>query len=84
MFEMYWTCPTQASNDISEEKFFCVGDGPPRERGRPKRTWMEVVTIDLKKSNLSEDLALDGSERRNRIHVACRNIVGTRLYWACM
>ena len=24
-------------------------DGPPRERGRPRRTWMEVVNIDLKK-----------------------------------
>ena len=32
-------------------------DGPPRERGRPKRTWMEVVKIDLKKCDLYKDLA---------------------------
>ena len=27
--------------------------GPPRGNGRPKRMWMEVVKIDLKKYNLS-------------------------------
>ena len=32
-------------------------DGPPRGRRRPKKTWMEVVKIYLKKSNLSKDLA---------------------------
>ena len=32
-------------------------DGLPRGRGKPKRTWMEVVKIDLKKCNLSENLA---------------------------
>ena len=31
-------------------------DGPPRGRGRPKRSWMEKVKIDLKKYNISEDL----------------------------
>ena len=54
-------------------------DGPPRERGRPKRTWMEVVKIDMKKCNLSEDLAQDRSKWRNIIRVADPNIVGTRL-----
>ena len=52
--------------------------GPPRERGSPKRTWMEVIIIDLKKCNLSKDLALDISKWRKRIHVAGPNIVGTR------
>ena len=37
-------------------------DGPPRGRGRPKRTWMEVVKIDMKKCGLYEDLAQDRSE----------------------
>ena len=37
-------------------------DGPPRGRGRPKRTWMEVVKIDMKKYNLSEDFAQDRSK----------------------
>ena len=39
--------------------------GPSRTRGRPKRTWMEVVRIDLRKCNLSEDLAQDRLEWQN-------------------
>ena len=31
-------------------------DSPPRERGRPKTTWMEVLIIDLKNCSLSKDL----------------------------
>ena len=54
-------------------------DGPSRGRGRVNRMWMRVVKIDLKKCNLSEDLAQDRSEWRNRIHIANPNIVGTRL-----
>ena len=34
-------------------------DGPARVRGRPKKTWMEVVKLDLKMCNLSHDLAHD-------------------------
>ena len=37
-------------------------DGPPRGRGRPKMTWMEVVKMDMNKCNLSENLAQDRSE----------------------
>ena len=37
-------------------------EGPLRRRVWPKRTWMEIVTIDLKKCNLSEDLAQDRLE----------------------
>ena len=44
-------------------------DGPPKERGRPKRMWMEVLKMDIKKCNLSGDLAQDKSEWRNRIRV---------------
>ena len=40
---------------------------------------MEVVTINSKKCNLSEDLAHDRLEWRNIIHVADPNTVGTRL-----
>ena len=40
---------------------------------------MEVVEIGTKKCNLFEDLVQDRSEWRNRIRVADRNIVGTRL-----
>lgn len=29
------------------------------------KTWMEVVNIDLKTCNVFEDLAYDGSERKN-------------------
>ena len=45
-------------------------DGPSRRRCRPKRMWMEVVKIDLKKCNLSEDLAQDKSQWKNKIHIA--------------
>ena len=57
-------------------------DGPVRGRSRPKRTWMEIVKIDMK-YGLSEDLAWDRSEWRNRIHVADPNLVGTRLCCCC-
>ena len=52
-------------------------DGPQRGRGRPRRTWMEVVKIDPKKCNLFEDLAQDRLELRNKIHVFDPNLVGT-------
>ena len=54
-------------------------DVPLRKRDRPKRTWMEVVMIDLKKCNLYEDLAQDRMERRDKTHVADPNMVCTRL-----
>ena len=57
------------------------GCSPPRGRGRLKKTWMEVVKIDLKTWNLFENFAQDRSEQRNRIHVADPNIVGARLWW---
>ena len=41
---------------------------------------MEVVKIDMKKYNLSEDLGQDRSEWRNRICAADPNIVGTMLW----
>lgn len=37
-------------------------DGSLRKMGRMKRTWMEVVRIDLKMCNLPEDLAHDRLE----------------------
>ena len=40
-----------------------------RERGRWKRTWIEVVWIEFK------DLALDRPEWQNKIHIAYPNIV---------
>ena len=46
----------------------CINKDKIREtrlRGRPKRTWMEIVKIDLKTCNLSEDLAQDISEILN-------------------
>ena len=56
-------------------------DDPPRGRGRPKRMCMKLVKIDLKKCNLSKDLAQDRLEWRNRIRVADPIIVETRLWW---
>ena len=62
------------------KRFAMQVNGPPRERrGRPKRTYIEVVTINLKKHNLFEDLAQERSEWRSIIRIADPNIVGTRL-----
>ena len=57
---MVWSCPTQAGNGAGKESLVMLVDGPPRGRGRPNRTLMEVVKMDLKKCNLFEDLAQDG------------------------
>jgi hypothetical protein len=64
--------PVRKSLDIQVE-------GPSRGRGRPKKTWMEVINSDLKKLHLSKDLAQNRTEWRNRIHVADPNMVGIRL-----
>ena len=37
-------------------------DGPSKKRGRPKRMGMEVVRIDMKKCNISKNLAQDRLE----------------------
>ena len=37
-------------------------DDPPRRRGRPKKTWMEVVKMDMRKYNLSKNVAQDRSK----------------------
>lgn len=52
---MAWTFATHASKDVREESRSMQVDGPLR--GRPKRTWIDVVWLDLKRCNLSNDLA---------------------------
>lgn len=52
---------------------------PTKGKGQAEEDVMEVVKIDLKRSNLSEDLAYDRSEWGNRIHITDPNIVGTKL-----
>ena len=47
----------------------------PNKKGRPKRTWMEALRIDLKNCNLFEDLARDMSEWRAGIHATDPNII---------
>jgi len=39
----------------------------PRPRGRPKRTWREVVKEDCQACNLNTEDAMDRSERRKLI-----------------
>ena len=41
-----------------------------KTRGRPKRTWVEVVRKDLKIFNLKETMVINRMEWRSRIHVA--------------
>ena len=40
-----------------------------RGRGRPKKSWMEVIRQDLNLLNLSEDMALDRDHWKRRIRV---------------
>lgn len=46
---------------LVRKRFSMEVDDPPRGMGRPKRTWIEVITIDRKKCNQSNDLAWDRS-----------------------
>ena len=47
----------EANNSASEEKFLFTGSLPIKKNSRPKRGGMEVIMIDVKKYNQSEDLA---------------------------
>ena len=42
-------CPTQADDNVGDEKLTMQVDGPPRVRSRPKKVWMEMVKIDQNK-----------------------------------
>ena len=54
---MIWACSMQAGNSVSQGKFGYEDRWPHQHgRDRPKRMWMEVVKIDLKKCNLCEGL----------------------------
>lgn len=37
-----------------------------------RKMWIKVIKIDLKKQNISVDLAYDGLEWKNKIHVAAQ------------
>lgn len=39
-----------------KRSFSMQTDGPPGGTDKPKRTWMEIITIDMKTCNLYEDL----------------------------
>ena len=45
-----------------QKSFAMKLDGPPKGRGRPNKTWMKVVKMDMKKCNLSKNSAQDRSE----------------------
>ena len=40
-----------------------------RAKGRPKKTWMEVIRQDIEAKSLNEGILLDRTEWRKRIHV---------------
>ena len=72
---MVWARLAQDNNGAVRKSLAMQVDDPPRGRGGPKRTWMEDAKIDLKKCDLSEDLAQDRSEWRNITHVADSNMM---------
>ena len=45
-------------------------DDSPRDRGRPKLTWWDIIRKDMISCGLSEEIALNRAEWKNRIHVA--------------
>ena len=45
-------------------------DGSARGRGRPKLTWWDIIRKDMISCGLSEEIALNRAEWKNRIHVA--------------
>ena len=58
-------------------------DGPQRKWGDRERIWMEVVRIDLKNCDLSEDFPQGFGLRyrlewQKRIHVGDPSMIGTR------
>ena len=55
------TAPVRRVESISVEGL--------RQRGRPRRTWEELVRVDLKALNLDEGMTLDRSSWRRRIRV---------------
>ena len=64
-----------------------AASSPPHGRAVPGSQHHHILphisigNIDMKKCNLFEDLKLDKSEWRNKIHVANPNIVETWLWW---
>ena len=45
-------------------------EGSKRVRGRPKKTWIEVITKDMNMLNITKNLIYDRQRWRNRIHAA--------------
>ena len=60
--QLYINASSSLAADVDEGKFLYANNGPSRKRGSLKRTYTEVVKIDLKKCILSKDLALDRLE----------------------
>ena len=61
-------------------------EGNDRGRGRPKLTWIEIIKKDLVWCSLTDIMALDRVEWRNRIHkyVSKMNVAEMRmLRWMC-
>ena len=54
---MVWTCFVKDDNDLAKKcmEYEVVGSRP---RGRPKRTWLEVVQRDCQVRGLSKDDAM--------------------------
>ena len=63
-------CRERANSSISSIRFHEVVSR--RRRGRPRKTWAEVIKEDLKLSGLAPELAVDRDAWRNgvRNHVA--------------
>lgn len=77
----FWHAQHRLTMTLVRKNFPTLVDGPSKKIGRPKRAWMKVVRIVLKKCYLSKDLVQDRLEWQNGIHIANLKIVGTGHWW---
>ena len=65
---MVWSYTKKTTNAWKSDAIHIEGNS--RGRGRPKLIWIEIIKKDLVWCGLTNIMALDRVEWRNRIHVA--------------
>lgn len=66
---MVWACAKEVINAPVRRCERLVVGGTHRGRGRPKKYWGEVITLDMTQLHIAEDMALDRKKWRSRIRV---------------
>ena len=61
-----WFGPVQRRESSHPSRAALETNEGKREMGRPKKYWMEVITDDMKRRNLTADLTMDRLEWKKR------------------